>query len=153
MKNILTVLLKVDYLIEKSLIPIKELFLLIARLYVAYSFLKSGLDSVNDWTTTQYLYENDFHVPILPPHFAAVLGTGGELLFPVLLIAGLLGRISSLGLFFVNLVAYISYAYSLQTGGKMYHYIWGILLLVTVLWGPGKISLDNLLSKNKGWLS
>jgi putative oxidoreductase len=151
-KNILTVLLKVDYLIEKSLIPIKELFLLIARLYVAYSFLKSGLDSVNDWTTTQYLYENDFHVPILPPHFAAVLGTGGELLFPVLLIAGLLGRISSLGLFFVNLVAYISYAYSQQTGGKMYHYIWGILLLVTVLWGPGKISLDNLLSKNKGWL-
>ncbi|OYV79449.1 MAG: hypothetical protein B7Z60_01945 [Ferrovum sp. 37-45-19] len=120
-----------------------------ARLYVAYSFLKSGLDSINDWTTTQYLYENDFHVPLLPPHVAAILGTGGELLFPILLILGFLGRISSLGLFFVNFVAYISYAYSLQTAGKMYHYIWGILLLVIILWGPGKMSLDYLLSKIK----
>ncbi|HQT80967.1 DoxX [Ferrovum sp. JA12] len=145
----LTNLYKIDYWIEKSLIPVKELLLIMARLYVAYSFLKSGLDSINDWTTTQYLYENDFHVPLLPPHVAAILGTGGELLFPILLILGFLGRISSLGLFFVNFVAYISYAYSLQTAGKMYHYIWGILLLVIILWGPGKMSLDYLLSKIK----
>lgn len=142
-------LFNIDSWIGRYIVITRDVLLLIARLYVAYSFLKSGLDSVNDWTTTEYLYENDFHVPILSPHVAAVLGTGGELIFPTLLIFGVLGRLSSLGLFFVNFVAYISYAYSLQNAGKMYHYIWGILLLLVVVWGPGKISLDFLYYKIK----
>lgn len=120
--------------------------LLAARLYVAYVFFASGLQSLRDWGSTLWLYENEFRVALLPPHVAAVLGTAGEVLLPPLLALGLFGRFGALGLFVVNAVALLSYLHALQAPAILFHVIWGILLLVVALWGPGKWSVDH------GWM-
>ena len=118
--------------------------LLTARLYVAYVFFMSGVESLRSWDATLYLYENEFHVAVLPPHVAAVMGTAGEVLLPLLLTLGLFGRFGALGLFVVNAVALLSYMYALQAPAIMFHVILGILLMVVALWGPGKWSVDHL---------
>ena len=43
------------------------------RLYVADVFFRSGLLKVSNWSGTLYLFENEYHVPLLPPEAAAVL--------------------------------------------------------------------------------
>lgn len=118
--------------------------LLAARLYVAYVFFASGLESLRSWDATLFLYESEFHVPVLPPLVAAVMGTAGEVLLPPLLLFGLFGRFGALGLFVVNAVALLSYLYALQPPAIMFHVIWGILLVVVALWGPGRWSVDHL---------
>lgn len=120
--------------------------LLTARLYTAYVFFMSGIQSLRSWDATLYLYENEFHVAVLPPHIAAVMGTAVEVLLPPLLALGLFGRVGALGLFAVNAVALLSYMYALQAPAIMFHVIWGILLIVVALWGPGKWSADHLWS-------
>ncbi len=118
--------------------------LLAARLYVSYVFFWSGLQSLRDWSGTLWLYQNEFHVAPMPPLLAAVVGTGGELLLPPLVALGLVGRFGALGLFVVNLVALLSYMYALQTPAIMFHFIWGGLMLMIALWGPGRWSIDAL---------
>ena len=116
--------------------------LLAARLYVSYVFFNSGLQSLRDWAGTVWLYQNEFHVAVLPPYVAALVGTAGELLLPPLVAFGLLGRFGAVGLFVVNLVALLSYMYALQVPAIMFHFIWGGLLLMVALWGPGAWSID-----------
>ena len=43
------------------------LFDLMIRLYVAEAFFKSGLTKIQDWSVTLALFENEYHVPLLPP--------------------------------------------------------------------------------------
>ena len=139
-------------LLERGLASLQGPALLAARLYVAWVFLASGLQSLRDWSGTLWLYANCFQVPLLPSAWAAVLGTAGELLLPPLLAFGLLGRFAALGLFVVNAVALASYLHSQQIAlsmigmqlnpAMMFHFIWGLLLLALSLWGPGRWSLD-----------
>ncbi len=121
--------------------------LLAARLYVAYVFILSGLESLRSWEGTLWLYQNEFHVPLLPPDAAAVLGTVGEVLLPPLLALGLFGRFAALGLTVVNAVALGSYYYALQPAGILHHVLWACLLAMVALWGPGKWSLGELVRR------
>lgn len=118
------------------------LFDLAIRLYVGWQFLKSGWLKISNWDSTLALFANEYHVPILSPPIAAVAGTGGELLLPILLIAGIAGRFGAAGLFVVNAMAVISYP-DLSELGYADHVLWGSLLLVTVFHGPGWLSLDH----------
>lgn len=133
-------------LLERWLTP---LFDLAIRLYVANAFFSSGLTKIRDWSVTLALFENDYHVPLLPPPLAAVMGTIGELGLPVLLALGLAGRFGAAGLFVVNLVAVSSYP-DISDLGRQDHVLWGALLLVTVLHGPGRCSLDAWLTRRFG---
>jgi putative oxidoreductase len=116
------------------------------RWYVAWQFLKSGWLKVSNWDSTLYLFQEEYHVPLLSPQMAAVAGTAGELVFPVLLIIGLLTRVAALGLSAVNVLAVVSYTHVLFSEGFEaaigQHYLWGTLLLVVLVFGPGKWSLD-----------
>ena len=114
---------------------------LVARVFVGMAFFRSGLTKVADWGTTLALFTDEYHVPLLPPHLAAVAGTFGELFFPVLLILGLFGRFSALSLFFVNIMAVLSLS-EIAPAALQQHQFWGSLLLALVLWGPGKWSVD-----------
>jgi putative oxidoreductase len=125
-------------LIERWLTP---LFDLVIRCYVASVFLRSGWLKISDWSSTLALFKYEYHVPGLSPAVAAVLGAGGELVLPVLLILGLAGRFGAAGLTVVNLVAVISYP-DLSDLGRQDHLLWGVLLVVTLLHGPGRLSLD-----------
>lgn len=133
-------------LLERGLEWLQAPALLAARLYVADVFFASGLQSLRDWPGTLWLYENEFHVALLPPAMAAVAGTAGEVLLPPLLALGLFGRFGALGLFVVNAVALLSYLYALQPPAILFHGIWGILLAAVVLWGPGRWSFDAWLA-------
>ncbi|HEU5297756.1 MAG TPA: DoxX family protein [Burkholderiaceae bacterium] len=114
---------------------------LLARFYVAKVFFLSGLTKVRDWDVTLALFSDEYHVPLLSPTLAAWLGAGAELLLPVLLVLGLTGRASALGLFFVNAVAVISLG-EIGEAALQLHLFWGSLLLGLVLWGPGRWSAD-----------
>lgn len=120
--------------------------LLFARLYVAEVFFRSGLTKINDWDSTLYLFSEEYHVPILPPEVAAYMGTGGELILPVLLFFGILGRFSALGLLILNIVAVMSLS-DMSPAALGQHVLWGALLIALAIWGVGKLSVDTLLQR------
>jgi putative oxidoreductase len=125
--------------------------LLGTRLYVAWQFLKSGWLKLSSWDTTLYLFTDEYRVPLLPPEAAAVAGTFGELFFPVLVALGLFGRFGALGLFAVNAVAVLSYAHVLLAEGAEaalgQHVLWGYMLAVIAIVGPGRLALDEWLRR------
>src|SRR5713101_1539387 len=123
---------------------LQPLLLLGFRLYVAKVFWMSGLTKIRDWSVTLALFTNEYHVPVLPPAAAAFMGTATELSMPVLLALGLATRFGAFVLFFFNIVAVVSYA-SLPDVAVKDHYLWGVLILVVLVFGPGKISLDHWL--------
>jgi putative oxidoreductase len=119
------------------------------RCYVGWQFFKAGMVKVGDWSATLSLFRDEYHVPVLPPELAAVMGATGELVLPVLLFVGVLSRPAALGLFAVNLMAVISYPqlFAFECPAAINdHFYWGFLLLALVAFGPGKLSLDAWLS-------
>lgn len=123
---------------------LSPLGILAIRLWVANVFFRSGMLKIQSWDSTLYLFENEYSVPFLPPDFAAILGTSIELGFPVLLALGLMGRFSAIVLFLFNVMAVISYP-DLNAAGLLQHQVWGIMLLIPLLQGPGKISIDHFI--------
>jgi len=142
-------LMKLSDLLHKTtdtltfLSPIGDLIL---RCWVANAFWVSGLTKIQNWDSTLYLFNDEYAVPLLSPEIAAYLGTATELGFPVLLAFGLLGRFAALSLFLFNIVAVLSYP-DLGAAGIEQHKVWGVMLLVCLLHGPGKLSLDYLFKK------
>ncbi len=129
---------------EALAIALQPLFALAVRLYLFRVFFVSGLLKLRDWGSTLYLFANEYHVPVLPPAVAAVMGAGGELIFSVLLLLGWRGRLAAAGLFVVNLVAVISYP-GLEPVMIKDHVLWAVLIAYLFFHGVGRWSLD-------GWL-
>ncbi|UGQ46989.1 DoxX family protein [Massilia endophytica] len=122
------------------------------RLYVGWQFFKAGMVKLGDWSATLALFRTEYHVPVLPPELAAVMGAGGEIVLPLLLALGLLARPAALGLFFVNAMAVISYPqlFMLSCPAAVNdHKYWGMLLLVLAAFGPGRLSLDHWLNRRR----
>ncbi|WIT11001.1 DoxX family protein [Paucibacter sediminis] len=126
----------------------QALVLLGARLYVAQVFWLSGLTKIRDWGTTLALFQDEYHVPLLPPELAAYLGTGGELCLPVLLVLGLGGRFAALGLSVMNVMAVLSLE-EIAPAALAGHQLWGALLIGLALWGPGRWSLDAWMARRR----
>ncbi len=127
----------------QGLAPLADLAL---RLYVANVFFRSGLTKIQSWDSTVALFTYEYSVPLLAPETAATLGTATELFFPVLLALGLAGRLSAAVLFVFNIVAVLSYP-SLNPAGVEQHLVWGLMLGVSLLHGPGRLSVDHLIVK------
>jgi putative oxidoreductase len=129
--------------LEDYLAPVLDLGI---RLLVAGVFFQSGLVKIQSWDTTLALFENEYAVPLLAPELAAWLGTGAELVLPVFLALGLGGRFAAAALFVFNIIAVLSYPDLGEVGLKDHQY-WGLLLLVTALHGPGKLSVDHFIRR------
>jgi len=129
------------------LAPLAHVIDLVIRLYVADAFFKSGLTKIRSWDATLYLFANEYRVPLLPTEVAAFLGTAGELVLPPLLALGLATRFAAAGITLVNIVAVIAFWHVLSENAAALnsHVYWGMLLLVTLFHGPGKLSLDHWL--------
>jgi putative oxidoreductase len=129
----------------------RSLVLLGTRFYVGWQFWKSGWLKVTAWNSTLELFRSEYHVPLLPPPVAAVTGAGGELFFPALLFLGLFSRVGALGAFFVNAMAVISYRQVLLAEGSEaalgQHILWGFMLLILAVIGPGRFALDSWLER------
>ena len=125
---------------------------LAARLFIAAVFFRAGLTKVHDWSTTLALFMDEYHVPLLDPTVAAYLGTGAELLLPVLLVLGFAGRLAAAGMFVLNIVAVLSLA-EIPEAALQGHVFWGTLLAALVLWGPGRLSVDGLvMPRLRAWV-
>ena len=138
-------------LASTALAPLQSLVLLGLRVYVSWQFLKSGWLKLQDWDSTRFLFQEEYRVPLLPPDVAAVAGTAGEIAFPLLLIVGLLGRYAALGLSAVNVMAVVAYSHVLLSEGFEaalgQHYLWGLMLLTLLVFGPGRLSVDAALGR------
>jgi putative oxidoreductase len=126
---------------------------LLARCWVAYIFFNAGLIKIQNWNATISLFTYEYHVPLLPPYAAAILGTAAELILPLLLVIGLGGRITILIFFIYNIIAVVSYTFLWTPEGQMglyQHIDWGLLLALLMFHGSGKISVDYWLWKRHG---
>jgi putative oxidoreductase len=132
--------------LTRLLDALQPLAALLARLYVAQVFFLSGLTKLRDWGTTLALFTDEYKVPLLSPQIAAAMGTAGELVLPVLLVLGLAGRFSALGLFVVNAVAVISLS-EIAPAALQQHILWGTLLAALAIYGLGPWSVDRWLKR------
>lgn len=146
----------IAYLIEKARNADRALALaapladLLLRLYIAKAFLLSGWSKLSDWDTTLYLFANEYHVPLLPTGIAAVFGTGGELLFPVMLLLGCFTRLSALALFCLNIVALASYWHVLKDIPVALddHLAWGLMLGILMTWQGKRWEIVNTFGRH-----
>ncbi len=135
--------------VAQALNTLQPVAALLARLYVAQVFFLSGLTKIRDWDITLALFMDEYKVPLLPPALAAVMGTAGELVLPVLLVLGLGGRFAALGLSVVNVVAVLSLS-EIAPAALQQHVFWGALLAGIAIYGPGRFSVDHWLVRRLG---
>ena len=149
MRNLLQRFLVLTSLVDR----LQPVALLALRLYVSSVFFRAGIIKISDWSATLALFHDEYKVPLLPPDVAACVGAFGELAFPILITLGLAGRFGAAGLFVVNAMAVLSYpqlwGFDCPAGIHM-HFVWGAILLALALFGPGKLSLDELILRRMG---
>jgi putative oxidoreductase len=123
-----------------------DLVALISRLSIGAVFWQSGQTKVDGWHVTDsavYLFQNEYKLPLIDPWLAAHLAAFAEHFFPLLLWIGLASRLSALALLGMTLVIEIFvYPDAWPTHGT-----WAACFLVIIAGGPGRVSLDHLISR------
>jgi putative oxidoreductase len=127
-----------------ALIP-EWLIALVCRFGVAAVFFLSARTKVDGVITlkeeTFVLFAYEYNVPLLPPDIAAYLATYAEHAFSILLVLGLLTRISGAGLLGMTLVIQLFvYPDAWPT-----HLSWAGPMLYLLARGGGALSLDRVL--------
>lgn len=127
---------------------IKDLPLLLIRLVLAYGFYGpammkwSGINNVASWFESM-------HYPL--PKISAYLAATTELAGVFLLLFGLGTRLISLPLMFVMLIAiftvHLRGGFEAANNGFEIPLYYLLMLFILVIYGPGKISIDNFLKK------
>jgi putative oxidoreductase len=120
-----------------------DVLILIARAATFSVFIHSGLQKLSDWNATLMLFRDEYHLPILPPVFAAYLAASMELGLSTLVLVGLLTRVSALGL--LGMVAVIQVFVYPEAWPD--HIQWLAFMIFIVCRGPGAYSLDALLGR------
>jgi putative oxidoreductase len=133
---------------------------LLARFSVAAVFWNSGQTKVQglaiNFVTGEFqpgwprladsavdLFRDEYRLPLLSPHFAAVAAATAEHLFPLLLLVGLATRWSALALLLMTLVIQVF----VYPGAYATHGTWAALLLLLMARGAGSVSLDHALTR------
>ena len=124
-------------------IPV-DLVLLSARVFPAAVFWLSARTKVEGFAikdSTWFLFEHVYALPLIPHTWAAVLATVAEHVLPVLLLLGLMSRLSALGLLVMTAVIQIF----VFPEAWVTHGLWASALLAVVALGPGRLSVDRLM--------
>ncbi len=123
-----------------------DLMATISRLSIAAVFWQSGQTKVDGWQVTDnavYLFQTEYKLPLVDPWLAAHLAAFAEHFFPLLLVLGLASRLSAVALLAMTLVIEIFvYPDAWPTHGT-----WAVCFLVIIARGPGRLSLDYLISR------
>lgn len=150
-------LTRVSLAVERALAIIRRiarpsLVQLLLRLALAVPFWNSGILKwarflqLND--TAIYLFTEEFklHLPGGPyafpiPAVMAFLSGSGEIVFPILLVMGLGTRFAATGLLLMTCVVELT-----VPEGWPVHLTWAAMALAIMAHGPGRLSLDQLIS-------
>lgn len=117
---------------------------LLARIIIGLVFFRSGLTKIDGFAlrdATFFLFESEYHVPLLPPVLTAYMATAAELTMPILLWLGLGARFAATALLGMTLVIQ-TFVYP---DAYMTHGLWAIALLLIMKYGAGPLSLDYLI--------
>ncbi len=123
------------------------------RLALAVPFWRSGVNKwdgflqFNDVAVLLFTSEFRLHLPGGPyaypaPAFMAFASGIAEIVLPVLLVIGLATRFAALGLLGMTLVIQLT-----VPAGWPVHLTWAAMALAVMAWGPGRASLDALVSR------
>jgi putative oxidoreductase len=128
-----------------------DLIAIAARIGIATTFLRSGLQKLDGWNNgnTLALFTDEYKLPVIPPEIAAYMATALELSMPVLILSGFLTRFAALALLGMTLVIEIFvYPNAFDTHG-----VWAAALLYLMKYGAGTLSLDNFIASFRGTYS
>ena len=132
----------------KRLLP-EALLLLVARVGIASVFFLSGRTKVTGFLelkqSTYTLFRSEYALPVIPPEWAAHLAAYAEHAFPLLLVLGLMTRLSAAALLGMTLVIEVF----VYPGAWPTHLTWAGLLLPLLAYGGGAWSLDNVLRRRR----
>jgi putative oxidoreductase len=118
-----------------------DIIALIARAATFSVFIRSGTQKLSDWSSTLLLFQNEYHTPVLPPVVAAYAATTLEIGCSCLILLGLLTRVSTLLLLGMTATIQIF----IYPDAWPTHIQWLAFMIVLVLRGPGRLSLDALI--------
>ena len=93
-------------------------------------------------SATFALFADEYKLPLISPTAAAYAASGLEFVLPLLLVLGLLTRLSALILLAMTIVIQI---FVYPDAWWTVHAYWMAILTVLIARGPGAISLDHLL--------
>jgi putative oxidoreductase len=125
-----------------------SLLSILGRFAVGLVFWNSARTKVQGWDlfgvneNTLTLFQEEYKLPIISPEFAALLAQLSEHIFSVLIIIGLATRFSALALLGMTLVIEIF----VYPEAYVVHGTWAAILIMLIKFGPGKISLDQIVS-------
>ena len=137
--------------------------LFVARWAAAMAFWRSGQEKIAGdgffefaiWNIEPrkfYLFENTYGIPQPFAEPMTYMATAGEFFLPLLLFFGFMSRFAALGLLgmtlFIQLYVFPS-ALIDPDGNWALHLLWAAPLLLIISRGPGSLSLDYLLGKDK----
>lgn len=130
--------------------------LLVLRLFLAYEFFEAGLEKWNgqNWFAD---IQSQFPYPfsILPAEVNWHIATYAELVFPILLVLGLLPRLSAFALTILTAVAWYAVhsesGYNVCQNGYKMALIYIVMLLPIVFQGAGILSLQHWLQKKSNY--
>jgi putative oxidoreductase len=138
---------RVNAIIELIAQPSFTQFVL--RIALATPFWRSGINKwdgflqLNDVAVLLFSYEFKLHLPGGPysfpaPEATAFLVASAEILFPILLVLGLVTRLAASALLVMTLVVELT-----VPDGWPVHITWAAMALGIMAWGPGRLSLDH----------
>jgi putative oxidoreductase len=128
----------------------RSVVLLATRLYVGWPYWKAGALKIGSIGTSLEFFRAEHHATGL-----SVLGfaaqASGELLCAALLLLGLFTRVGAVGAFCLNAALLVSYhPVGLGAGETIVrdrYTLWGFMLLVLTIFGPGRIAMDTWLER------
>ncbi|MGH8223348.1 MAG: DoxX family protein [Woeseiaceae bacterium] len=124
------------------------------RVAVAVPFWRSGLTKWEGFgqlsDSAVLLFTEEFRLHLFgqavafpaPAVFALLSGTA-EILLPILLVLGLATRFAAVGILALTAIIQLT----VPDGWANFHLPWAAMALAVMTYGPGRLSLDNLLAR------
>jgi putative oxidoreductase len=122
-----------------------SLIALVARIATFSVFFRAGTQKLSDWNTTLLLFQNEYHVPILPPHIAAHIALFNELVCSSLVLVGFLTR-AGVALLLAMVLVIQTFVYPMAWPD---HIQWLAFMLILLARGAGPISVDAVVFKKQ----
>ena len=133
----------------------QSIFLLLIRLYWGWGFFQTGKGKLSNIAQPTEFFQS-LGIPF--PHAQAILVGTTECIGGLLLLLGLLSRLASIPLTILLIVAYLTADIAvvkniLGDPDKFLaadEFLFLLVVLLVLLFGPGKFSLDWLIARGKG---